>query len=147
MEAETACTVGFGVEVKIKVLSLSVRAGATIYENLAGRGQGAVGGSFAVAELFNAGNGGLEQLSVLNAELAGQTHAALPVLFLRRVVVVRQTDPADEDGLVGISDIGGALGGIKVKAVVEMPVAGGRGEGQGVIIHLPDQIDIVIGAL
>ena len=121
VEAEAAAAVGFGVEVEVKVLSLS--GGIDVHQDLAGSRKGSVRGSLAVAQLLDPGDGGLEQLSVFDAQLAGKAHAALPVLFLCGIVVVRQADPADQDTLVGIADVGSALGSVEIEAVVKVFIA------------------------
>ena len=62
-------------------------------------------------------------------------------------MVVGQAHPADDDGLVGVADIGRELGGIKVEPVVEVVVVALRREGQGVIVHGPDEVDVVVRAV
>ena len=142
VEAQAAGTVSLGVEVEVEI---GVRCG--LNDHLTGCGQGAVCRCFAGAEGFDAADRSLEKLSVLDAEFAGQAHAAFPVLFLGGIVVVGQAYPADEDGLIGVADVGGSLGCVEVEAVVEVAVAGLGCEGQGVIVHLADEVDVMVSAL
>ena len=142
VEAQTAGTVRFGVEVEVEI---SVSRG--LDDHLAGCGQGAVGRCFACAEGFDAADGSLKELAVFDTEFTGQAHAAFPVFFLSRIVIVGQTHPADQDGLVGIAYVGCALGCVEVEAVVEVTVAGFGCKGQGVVIHLADEVDVVVCAL
>ena len=121
VEAESAAAVGFGIEVEVKVLRLF--GGIQVHDDLAGCRKGSVRGSLAVAQLLNACDRGLEELAVFHTQLAGKAHAALPVLFLCGIVVVGQADPADQDTLVGVADVGSALGGVEVEAVVQVFIA------------------------
>ena len=142
VEAQAAGSVRSGVEVEIEI---PVSRGLDEY--LAGRGNGAVCRCFAGAEGFDAADRRLEKFPVFDAELTGQAHASFPVLFFGGIVIVGESDPADENGLVGVSHIGSALCRIEVKAVIQVAVAGLRCERQGVIVHFADQIDVVVCAL
>ena len=89
----------------------------------------------------------LDQLAVPDAELARQAHGALPLLGLGRVVVVRESQPCDEDRLVRIRDIGRALSRIEIEPEIEVLVITLRREGQRVVVHAADEIDVVVGGV
>ena len=61
-------------------------------------------------------------------------------------MVIRKADPGNQNRLVRVPDVGRALGGVEVKAVVQIVIAAVGGKGQRVIVHFSQEIDIVIRA-
>ena len=144
MDGEAAAAVLFREQVQVGHLFRAVRERDFQF---AERRERAVFRRCSVPEVQHGGQRSLEEFAVLHPQFADESHAAFPVLFLGRVVVVGQAHPADDDGLVGVADIGRELGGIEVEPVVEVVVVALRREGQGVIVHGPDEVDVVVRAV
>ena len=99
------------------------------------------------SQLFYAFDRSLYKLAVHETELSRQAHAAFPLVRLRRIVIIRKSDPGNEDGLIRIFHIGCELRRIEVKTEVKILIIRLRRKGQRVVIHLSYDIDIVVRAL
>ena len=89
----------------------------------------------------------LDQSSSPYSQLSGQCQAPRPVLFICRVGDVGHAHPGDQDGFVRILQVVGAGRRVGIKSEVQDVELAVRREGQGLPVHLSDDVAVVIPAL